>query len=242
MKVLITGGASGLGRAITEQLAAQPAYQVCFTYHRSEAQAKEIQSKFPNTESKHCDFQNETSVTQLCDHIRTCEPDVLIHNAYTGNYLGTHFHKTPAEDFLRDFTANLLPIINITQAAIDVFRKQKKGKIITVLTAALQESPATGASVYIAGKAYLQALAKSWAAENEKFNLKSILVLPAMMETNLTASIDERIKDQLRSQEKLGRFLRTNEAALAILRLCESASIANAAIVELRAGTDLNTI
>ena len=70
----------------------------------------------------------------------------------------------------------LIPTILITQSVLNDFRKKKKGKIITILTSFLLNTPPIGASTYVANKAYLGSLVKSWATENIKFNIYWILL------------------------------------------------------------------
>lgn len=214
MKILITGGASGLGKSITETLAKD--HTVYFTYSKSFADAKIVASKFKNTSALHCDFSDENSVKALALKIAELDLDVIIHNAYSGDYLKTHFHKIATQDFLNDFKVNVMSTIELTQAAINSFRKKKSGKIITVLTSALVDMPPVGSAVYTANKAYLKKLTQVWANENEKFNITSNSVSPAFMETAITDSIDERVKEQIIENNPLKRLLTTEEVAKAI--------------------------
>ncbi|PWA04840.1 SDR family NAD(P)-dependent oxidoreductase, partial [Flavobacterium psychrotolerans] len=197
MNVLITGGASGLGEAITRILAKDSGNTVYFTYKNSEVNAKKLELEFPNAVSIQCDFGDTDALKTFTDKIIPFDLDVLIHNAYNGAFLKSHFHKIPSDDFLTDFKENILPVIEITQAVLNGFRKKKQGKIITVLTAALVSTPPIGSSVYIANKAYLEKLTQVWANENVKFNITSNSVSPSFMQTNLTATFDDRILDQM---------------------------------------------
>ncbi|WP_284653023.1 SDR family NAD(P)-dependent oxidoreductase [Flavobacterium terrisoli] len=214
MKILITGGASGLGESITRTLAKED-NTVYFTYSKSSAKARQLESEFKNTTAIHCDFSNETAVKTLAAKITELDLDIIIHNAYSGDYLKTHFHKIEAADFLTDFKVNVMPVVTLTQAAINTFRKKKSGKIITVLSSALLEPP-VGSAVYTANKAYLQKLTQVWANENARFNITSNSVSPTFMDTAMTASIDERVKEQIIENSPLKRLLTTDEVAQTI--------------------------
>lgn len=215
MKILVTGGASGLGKSIT-QLLAKKNITVYFTYSKSATEAKELEREYKNTTAIKCDFSDEQTVKNLAVKIAALDLDAIIHNAYSGEYLKTHFHKIATDDFLNDFRINVMPVIELTQAAINSFRKKKSGKIITVLSSALVDVPPIGSAVYTANKAYLQKLTQVWANENAKFNITSNSVSPAFMETAMTASTDERIKEQIIESNPQKRLLTTEEVANAI--------------------------
>ena len=93
MIILVTGGASGLGEAITRRLAAEPGHRVYFTYCKSEVNAKIIEADLPNAESIKCDFRNENDILSLQNQVASLEIDVLINNAYPGSFIDTHFYK-----------------------------------------------------------------------------------------------------------------------------------------------------
>lgn len=213
MNILITGGASGLGEAIVRIFAKEQSDKIYFTYNKSKENADKIARMFPNVYPIKCDFRQEDEVATLTDSMGSLELDVLINNAYGGSFLKTHFHKISPEDFLNDFNENVVPVIKITQSAIHEFRKKKQGKIITILTSALFENAPIGSSVYISNKAYLEKLTQIWAIENARFNISSISVSPSFMKTNLTASFDERLVEQIKENNPLKRILTVGEVA-----------------------------
>lgn len=203
MNILITGGSSGLGEAITRKLAGEISGKVYFTYNRSDIKAKAIEADFLNTSALKCDFTDNDSVNSLVSLVPQLDIDVLINNAYTGSFIKAYFHKTAVDDFISGFSENLAPTIVLTQAAINVFRKKKSGKIITILTAALAETPPIGAAVYVANKAYLQELTRVWATENVKYNITSNAISPSFMLTGFTAAMDERLVEQMQQEHPL---------------------------------------
>lgn len=239
MNILITGGASGLGEALTRKLAAGTANKVYFTYNGSEAKAHSLEAEFANAKALHCNFTDEASVSRLAAMLTELSPDALVNNAYIGSFIDAHFHKTPAPDFLREFQNNVMPAISLTQAAIQVFRKKKSGRIVTVLSAALVNTPPMGASAYVANKAYLEAMVKVWATENARFNISSNAVSPSFMQTSFTGSIDERLVQQMLESHPLRRFIEPEEVADAVAYLLSSSAQVNGINVVLNAGAAL---
>jgi 3-oxoacyl-[acyl-carrier protein] reductase len=227
MKILVTGGASGLGEAITRVCASVHDNQVHFTHHSSVENALRLETEFTNVKSIACDFTSDLDVDKLKESIFKLDIDVLVNNVYTGAFIKTYFHKTESYEFLDEFVANILPTVTITQAAIQCFRKKKHGKIITILTSALISAPPIGASVYVANKAYLAALCKVWAAENAKFNITSNTISPEFMLTTFTSGVDERLVEQMRDSHPLKQLLTTSEAAEVVAFLCTASQQIN---------------
>ena len=239
MKILITGGASGLGEAITRRLAKEEGNTVYFTYAHSQANALKLQDEFKNAVGIKCDFKNPTELDALKSKIEALQIDVLVNNAYHGDAIKSYFHKIPEAEFATEFMENILPIIGITQAALTSFRKRKEGKIITVLTSFLVNTPPIGASSYVACKAYLGSLVKSWASENAKFNVTSNAISPSFMQTGLTADVDERIIEQMNAGHPLKKLLTTDEVAETVFFMANASSQMNGIDILLNAATDI---
>ena len=239
MKILVTGGAAGLGEAITRVCAAVADNQVYFTFHNSVKNADRLEAEYQNVRSIACDFTNDLDVYNLKERLTKLDIDVLVNNAYTGAFIKTYFHKTEPREFLDEFKANILPTVTITQAAIQCFRKRKHGKIITILTSALISLPPIGAGVYVANKAYLAALSKVWATENAKFNITANTISPGFMLTNFTLGIDERMVEQMRDSHPLKQLLTTSETAEAVAFLCTASQQINGMDIPINSGMNM---
>jgi NAD(P)-dependent dehydrogenase (short-subunit alcohol dehydrogenase family) len=211
-RIVLTGGASGLGAAITERLAAAGTHTLLFSYHRSADAAAQLAARHAGLQPHPLDFRDAASVERFALALEAFAPDVLIHNATTGLSL-VHAHKLAPEAYLERFTAEVLPVIALTNRALARFRKQKAGRIITVLTDGLVGAPPLGFGPYVATKAYLEALAKSWAVENAPYGISSNCVLPAMMDTPLVSGLDERLREQIAQAQPARRLVRPEEAA-----------------------------
>jgi 3-oxoacyl-[acyl-carrier protein] reductase len=239
MNILITGGASGLGEAITRKLASDSTNKIFFTYQKSEASANKICVEFENCISIKCNFKNELEIEALIEKIATINLDVLINNAYTGEAIHTHFQKIKINEFKLNFENNILPTIQITQAAINTFKKKKSGKIITILTSFLTNKPPMGSSIYVANKAYLSSLVKTWANECIGYNVTSNSVSPSFMQTNFTQEVDERIIEQMIHNHPLKKLLTKEEVAESVDFLVNSSLQINGLDILINAGVEL---
>jgi NAD(P)-dependent dehydrogenase (short-subunit alcohol dehydrogenase family) len=216
MNVLITGGASGVGEAITRKLASNEANRIWFTYCNSAKKAEELEHELPHCHPIRCDFKDASSLAGLLQKMEGMDLDALVNNAISTAIAKTHFHRIGLDVFRQGFSQNILPIIEITQKAIGRFREKKSGRIITMLSATLAGNPPAGYSEYTAAKAYLHSLAKSWASENAAFGITSNCISPSYMATHLTNDTDERVVAEMISRHPLKRLLTPAEAAEAV--------------------------
>ncbi|MFI5151620.1 MAG: SDR family NAD(P)-dependent oxidoreductase [Bacteroidia bacterium] len=212
MKILITGGASGLGEAITRYFAKDEGNQVYFTYCKSADKAGLLRKEFGNTHALRCDFADTEMLNALCGQIGQINPDLLINNAIPQLVIN-HFHKEAPETLLNGFSQNVMPVIKLTQKCLLGFRKQKSGRIINILSAVLSSKPLIGWSQYTAEKSYLHAMSNSWAVENAAFNITSNCISPSFMLTELNSVTDERVVEEIRLRSPLKRLLTVEEVA-----------------------------
>lgn len=218
MNIIITGGSSGLGKALVEACAASAEHQVLFTYCRHEDEAQALAGKYANIRAVQVDFTDEASVGLFVQRLADEQVDVLINNAYAGTAQGVHFHKTAPDDFSKAFHDNVMPVIRITQACAQGMRKRKFGKIINIITSYVIDVPPTGFSVYTATKAYIRQLSKSWSKELGRFNITSNCILPDYMQTDF-GKVEDFQLEQMKEAHPLKTLLQPEEVAGIIVSL-----------------------
>ena len=222
MNFFITGGASGLGYAITTAIAEQyPDSKIYFTFYSSIDNKNKLEKEFKNTTGIKCDFFNGEDITNIEELIQNKDIDVLINNAVTG-IKKEYFHKLDDDVIANSFKVDVIATLKITQAFINRARQRKSGKIITILTAALASIPPIGWSVYVANKEYLLSMHRSWAAENKNFNITSNCISPDFMLTSLNNDIDERVVENMTSKHPLKKLLTVDDVAKTVLFLCSA--------------------
>lgn len=190
MKILITGGSSGLGKKIIEKI--NSSCEIHFTYNTSKESASKITGKFKNSFSYKCDLTNERELKLFLSKIENLDFDVLINNYYSGKFLDKHFLNTNSFEFLDVYKKNILPVVQITQVLLRIFKKKRKGLIISISSQSISNPP-IGSGLYSISKSVIEQLSKVWNSEYGKYGIISKIISPSFMRTNLTAAIDERM-------------------------------------------------
>lgn len=212
MRILITGGASGLGREITLLLAQNKEHEILITVNNSVLKATELSSEHSNISFIKCNYTVQDDLNALFEKVALFKPQVLINNAFTG-FQKKKFDKLPIESFQESFEKNISPVISLTQHCIKAFKKEKYGKIITILSSAILNHPPIGWSIYTAEKNYMLSLSKSWSTEYKSYNITSNSISPSFMMTNLNKDMDERVIENMINSHPLKELLPPLEVA-----------------------------
>jgi 3-oxoacyl-[acyl-carrier protein] reductase len=133
---LVTGSASGIGRAEVVALA-KAGYDVVINYSRSEAEAKKTEAECKragaDTLVVQCDVADERSVVKMFDAIkeRFGRLDVLCNNAGTSvTPLARDFEKVSVEDWDKVFAVNVRGVFLVTKHAAPLLRQSDDAHII----------------------------------------------------------------------------------------------------------------
>lgn len=224
IKVLVTGGSAGLGKAFVEKFAGEYNHFVYFTYYKSIESSETIEKSFSNTKKFFCDFRNSDSVTELCKLLEEQQIDIVINNAISGFRL-KHFHKFSVDDVNAGFMHNVAPTINILLNAVKVFRTRKSGKIINVLSSYVHGTPPKGCSLYVAEKKYIESISESIANENNKFNIQVNCISPSFMKTEMNSDVDYRVIEEMERGAPQKSLLEPNDVAEIVFSLVDGKSI-----------------
>ena len=165
--VLVTGGARGLGAAITEALAREGA-RVVINYHRSEAQAKALVERLGSrVVAVQADITDERSVARLFEeaHTKSGAPvHAVVNNALASFSLDGDARPKLGEiewaRFQQQMEDALKGALNTIQAALPAMRAAGFGRIVNVGTNLFQ-NPVVPYHDYTAAKAALLALTRT---------------------------------------------------------------------------------
>ena len=224
--IIITGASRGIGRGIAVAFAKQGA-NVAFTYSSSEGPAKELEaelSAFGITakafKSNAADFdaaqQLIADVLEIFDSI-----DVLINNA--GITKDNLLMRITEEDFDKVIEVNLKSVFNMTKAVQRTMLKQRHGSLIHMSSVVGVKGNA-GQSNYAASKAGIIGFSKSIALELGSRNIRSNVIAPGFIETEMTDKLPEDVVAQWRAGIPLKRGGSTEDVANACLFLAADLS------------------
>ncbi|MCZ4320121.1 SDR family oxidoreductase [Aequorivita viscosa] len=177
--VLITGGSSGIGKAIGEYLS-ERGYQVFGTSRNPQ---NITNSAFPLLKMN----VNETESIQavIAEIISKAEKiDVVINNAGVG--ITGPIEETPESEIKKAFDTNFHGPINVIKAVLPQMRKQGFGHILNVTSiAAYMGLPYRG--IYSASKAALEITIEAMRMETLQFGIKMTNIAPGDFATNIAA-------------------------------------------------------
>lgn len=204
---VITGGSRGIGKGIATVFAAHGA-NVAFTYSSSSDSAKVLETELQSYEVKAKAYQSNAAdfgaAQQLIDDILTDfgQIDVLVNNA--GITKDNLLMRMGEEDFDKVIEVNLKSVFNMTKAVQRTMLKHRQGSIINMSSVVGLKGNA-GQANYAASKAGIIGFSKSVALELGSRNIRSNVIAPGFIETEMTAKLDESTVNQWRAGIPLKR-------------------------------------
>jgi len=193
--VIVTGASRGIGKGIALTLAKNGA-NIAFTYSKSVEAANNLFKEISNLGVKCKSYQSNAasfkeSKTLVENILKDFESfDVLINNA--GITKDNLLMRMSEEDFDKVIEVNLKSVFNMIKACQSVFLKQRSGSIINISSiVGLKGNP--GQSNYAASKAGIIGFSKSIALELGSRNIRSNVIAPGFIETEMTNELSEDI-------------------------------------------------
>lgn len=205
-KVLITGGATGIGKA-TALLFKQKGYDVFITYNQSEPD-------FDGITKIKCNLENENEIIELFNQIKSI--DVLVNNA--GISLIKQINDTTAEEYDKIMRINARSYFLCSREAVKLMLKSHSGTIVNVSSMWGQ----LGASCEIAysmSKAAIIGLSRSLAQELAPSGITVNCVCPGIIDTRMNSMFE---KSELEEEVPIGRLGTAEEVADAIYFLSQN--------------------
>lgn len=215
---LVTGGARGIGSAITH-LFAELGGTVYFTYHTNKEKAESIQNeaqqKGHNIIALPLDVRNQAACEAAVQHVyeATQRVDILVNNS--GVVRDNLLLSLREEDIRTVLDTNLLGTFYMTQAVIPFMMRNRSGKIINISSVS-GEKGGRGQSNYAASKGAINSFTKAMAVELASKKITVNAVAPGVIETDMSKDLRELANDEVTSKILLKRYGKASDIAHAV--------------------------
>ena len=204
---LITGGAQGIGKTISEELVQNGAHVVLgdVNLEGAQATAEAINNNGGSASAVKIDVSNPAEVKQVFDSIlKDKKPiDIMINNA--GITRDGLMIRMKEADWDRVLNINLKGTFLCSQQAAKQMMKQKSGAIVNIASI-VGVMGNLGQANYSASKAGVIGLTKTLAREVASRGIRVNAVAPGFIDTEMTQVLDESVRQKLIEQIPLAKL------------------------------------
>ena len=217
---IVTGASRGIGRTLALEMARAGADLVVCA--RSEEALKELVAEITELGRKALAVAVDVGLTVDVERLIAealasfGRIDILVNNA--GITRDGLLLRMKDEDWDAVLDTNLKSAFLLTRAVAKTMTKQRSGRIINI-SSVVGEMGNPGQANYCASKAGLIGLTKSVARELARRNVTVNAVTPGFVETDMTAELGEKAREELTAQIPLGRLGQTEDIAHAVIFL-----------------------
>jgi len=235
---IITGAANGIGFAAAKRFAEEGAHVVIADFSEEEGnkRVRELKGLGYDSLFVQVDVANRESVDKMVEKVKEVygRIDILINNA--GITRDAMLVKMSQENFQKVLDVNLTGVFNCTQAVVPYMIEQGKGKIVSTSSVSGVYGN-VGQTNYAAAKAAVIGMTKTWAKELGRKGINVNAVVPGFTETNMVATVPEKIIEQMKSMVPLRRLGKPEDIANAYLYLSsDEADYVNGAVLHVDGG------
>lgn len=226
--VIVTGGGSGIGKAIATTLASHGAtvHILDLDEKAAEETANVIVNAGGAASSRQCDVSNRAMVDETFQKLIGANGiDILINNAgiaHIGN-----LEQTSEEDFDRVFNVNVKGVFNCMKACVEHMKESGGGVILNMASIAASVGLADRLA-YSMSKGAVLAMTYATAKDYAEFNIRVVSISPARVHTPFVDGFlsknypgrEQEMFDKLSKTQPIGRMGAPQEIANLALYLC----------------------
>lgn len=217
-QAVVTGGASGIGRATAIALAREGCHVTIADYASEAAIAEAVKAAGGTTQGRRVNVADEQEVVQLFDTVaRSGGIDILVNCA--GILIEKPLLETSVADFDRQIGVNLKGVFLVGREALRLMVAQGRGGRVINIASELAYLGRENCSLYCASKGGVLSMTRSWAREFAPEILVNTIA-PGPTDTPMLG-IEQTSAETLakESDNPLGRLGRPEEIAAAALFL-----------------------
>lgn len=232
--VVVTGGASGIGFDIAKHFLQSGAQVTIWDY--SQAALDQAQAELGQWKSQLKTVSvNVTNREQLAQAASVLSKvDILVNNA--GITKDKSFAKMTSEDFDAVIQVNLTGLFNVTKALLDKFT-EPEGKRIINISSVVALYGNFGQTNYVAAKAGVIGMTKTWARELGKKGFCVNAIAPGFIKTAMTNAMPPEVLQSMAAKVPVARLGETSDIANAVLFLSsDQASYINGTVLSVDGG------
>jgi acetoacetyl-CoA reductase len=210
---VVTGGARGIGWAITQALAAAGAH-VAAGYHHDRDAAEKLKDEI--TQAGGSMSIHEGNVGEPADCQR-----FLVNNA--GVTVDKTVRKMTIDDWHAVLRINLSGPFYMTKAVLDHMLERGSGRVINI-SSVIGQTGSIGQANYAASKSGLFGFSQSLALEMARKGITVNCVAPGFIETDMVAAVPKEVLDKIAQSIPMGRLGHADEVARVVKFLLEDES------------------
>jgi len=234
---IVTGASRGIGRAIALRLAAAGASVVAGARSdHAQPVARQIESAGGTAVAVALDVTRTASIAGLAETAldRFGRVDVLVNNA--GIVRDRLLLRMKPDEWDAVIATNLTAAFACCRAVLRPMLKQRSGRIVNI-GSVVGRTGNPGQANYAASKAGLEGFTRSLALEVASRGITANVVAPGMIETDMTAALDERAHEALCGRIPMGRLGTADDVSAAVCFLAsDEASYITGQVVGVNGG------
>jgi NAD(P)-dependent dehydrogenase (short-subunit alcohol dehydrogenase family) len=208
---LVTGGARGIGRAISERLASR-GMKVAVGYSSGKETAQELAGQYDGMTIHQGNIGSREDCERVVQEVYDAQGriDVLVNNA--GITADKMMHKMEVDDWDRVVQVNLSGTFYMSQLAYLHMAERGMGRIVSI-SSVIGEKGNAGQVNYAATKSGLFGMTMSMAQEGARKGVTVNCVAPGYIETDMVAAVPEKAMEKILSGIPLRRLGQPDEVA-----------------------------
>lgn len=225
---VVTGGGSGIGKAITVTLAKQGAAVYILDANEKAAQstANELAANGFHATAFYCDVSNQKNVNEVVEQITSLTSiDILINNAGVAHVGSIEDCEEHDLDFL--YQVNIKGLYNVTKACIPQMKSNKSGVVLNIASIASSVG-LEDRFAYSMTKGAVLTMTYSIAKDYVNYNIRCNSISPARIHTPFVDGFiqknypgrEEEMFENLSKTQPIGRMGKPQEVADLALYLC----------------------